>query len=509
MIGVVVVPGPTTTMHGLDETFSLALLPIGDRPLLQHIVESLVANQITTIEIIVGHAPEEVEALLGNGDRWGCRFRYHLQTQPLFPYRSLGVITEVMTGPWLLVHAEQYPSFAFPSGPVEQPILYHGTGATETDGSDVSSPAWRGTGLFPQGDLALEMANDTPDQLRERLRIMIGTGRAQAVYTPDWLDASTPATLLASQGLLLSKQLGDFMISGTEREDGVWISRNVVLHPTVELRGPLYIGPNSRVNRDVCIGPNTVIGSECIVDSQTVIENTLITSGTYIGEGLELNQAIVNHNLLINVSLGTSISVTESFLLGSLKERPTQGWLARLGEVALALMTLVLLSPIILLSFLYYTWGRRWKLDTIEVVRVPEHYSQGGRRTHRLPYLGKGPLDSPIRPTWTSFFTQFVPGLTSVLRSEIHFVGLPPRTPEQLARLSPEWQLLYLENKAGLISEASCMDTEQDETQLYIADAFYVAHKGLFYDIGLASQYFSRLLVSAFKRQEKPESSAG
>jgi NDP-sugar pyrophosphorylase family protein len=497
MIGVVVVPGPSSKMHGLDASRSLALLPIGDRPLIQHIVESLVANQIIVIEIIVGHAPEEVEALLGSGDRWGCKFRYHLQTQPLFPYRSLRVIPEVLERPWLLVHAEQYPSFSLPEGSIDQPILYYG-GATESTRSKNHPPFWRGTGLFPRGNLALDIANDTPEQLQERLRIMASTGQARAVHIPEWLDASTPTALLNSQALLLSQQLGDFMISGTERQNGVWISRNVVLHPTVELRGPLYIGPNSRLNRNVCIGPNTVIGSECIVDSQTLIENALVTSGSYVGEGLELKRAIVNHNLLINVSLETSINVTESFLLGSLREHPKQHWLASFGESSLALALLIFLSPITFLSFFYYTCWRRMSVTTIECVKLPAQNSQHDRITYRLPCIGRAASILPLKPNWTSFLTQFVPGLTAVLRAQLHFVGMPPRAPEQVDRLSPEWQELYLQNKAGLISEASLTDTEQDETQLYIADAFYAAHSGRLYDWRLALQYFSRLIASTF-----------
>ena len=92
MIGVIVLSGPFAGMHGLDAQRSPSLLPLGDRPALQHIVESLVTQGITNIELIVDHGPERVEALLGNGDRWGCTFRYHLPAQPDRPYRSLKII---------------------------------------------------------------------------------------------------------------------------------------------------------------------------------------------------------------------------------------------------------------------------------------------------------------------------------------------------------------------------------------------------------------------------------
>src|ERR1700679_2445933 len=113
MTGVIVLSGPFPGMHGLDAHRSPSLLPLGDRPALQHIVESLVTQGITSIELIVDHGPERVEALLGNGDRWGCSFRYHLAAQPDRPYRSLKVIPGISTEPWVLIHAERYPCVDF------------------------------------------------------------------------------------------------------------------------------------------------------------------------------------------------------------------------------------------------------------------------------------------------------------------------------------------------------------------------------------------------------------
>jgi hypothetical protein len=38
MIAVLLPPGPSSKMHGLDAEQSLSLLPLGDRPILQHII---------------------------------------------------------------------------------------------------------------------------------------------------------------------------------------------------------------------------------------------------------------------------------------------------------------------------------------------------------------------------------------------------------------------------------------------------------------------------------------
>jgi lipopolysaccharide/colanic/teichoic acid biosynthesis glycosyltransferase len=86
----------------------------------------------------------------------------------------------------------------------------------------------------------------------------------------------------------------------------------------------------------------------------------------------------------------------------------------------------------------------------------------------------------------------------AVISGRLCFVGLPPRSVEDVERLSADWRSMYLDGRAGLISEASIASTDPgDETQLYVADAYYTVKRSLLYDLRLASRYFFRLLVPA------------
>jgi NDP-sugar pyrophosphorylase family protein len=502
MIGVIVLPGPSSEMHGLDAQRSSSLLPLGDRPMLQHIVESLVAQGITSIELIVGHAPEQVEALLGNGDRWGCSFRYHLEVQPERPYRSLKIITQTKTEPWVLVHAEHYPCLELPSGPVNKAVLYYGTlhgqSNESNNGHGPTTSAWRGTAVFPAGNWSDVFANQTPDELRGHLQQLASSAEATVVSTTDWIDASTPGALLETQTRLLDRRLDGLLISGTERHPGIWISRNVVIHPTAELVAPLYIGPNSRINRGVKLGPNAVISGECIVDTNTTIEHSLVIAGSYIGEGLELNKAVVDRNLLINVRLDTSVDILESFLLGGLKQPHRQSWLGRALQSILALLLALLFLPISLLSFLYLALVRRLAYTSVQMVQLPAQQNALTSRNYSLPCLGADAWSAHRPAGWGAFTRQFLPGLVAVANGRLSFVGLPPRTVAGIQKLSEEWRSMYLEGKAGLITEACIASTDpDDETQLYVADAYYAARQSFLYDLRLVCQYFLRLIVPA------------
>jgi NDP-sugar pyrophosphorylase family protein len=486
-------------MHGLDAHRSPSLLPLVDRPALQHIVESLVAGKITTIELIVGYMPEQVEALLGNGDRWGCKLRYHLAVEPERPYRSLKIIAETATHPWLLVHAERFPCVEFPVVPFDKAIAYYSASHDQPEGDVIAArePAkWGGAVIFPAGIASEEFVHQTTGQLSRYVRRLIAEEQATVVTTPHWIDASTPGALLETQERLLSGRLGRLSIGGIERQPGVRVARGALIHPTARLVPPLYIGPNSRISRGVSVGPNAVVSGDCIVDVNTVIEDALIMRGSYIGAGLEVKGAVVDHNLLVNVGIGASIDILDDFLLGSHERRLSTNWLGRTAQSFVAVLLMLVFLPLSLLSRLYLARVRHLRYTFVKAVRLPARATS--HRRFALPCIGKDAWSVQRPAGWDALLRQFLPGLAAVVSGRLSLVGLPPRTPEQMRRLPSDWRTMCFAGKAGLITEASVASTDpEDETQLYLADAYYSVQRSWRHDLRLACRYFLRLLAPA------------
>jgi len=497
MTGVIVLSGPFPGMHGLDAHRSPSLLPLGDRPALQHIVESLVTQGITSIELIVDHGPERVEALLGNGDRWGCDFRYHLPAQPDRPYRSLKIIQNLETEPWVLIHAEQYPCVEFNSPSAEKTVLYYGSFRNSVDHSSnlpLPESSWGGTALMPPTDISDEIANYTFDDLRRYFERRLAEDAATIVTTTDWLDVSTPSRLLNSQNALLDKKLRGLLISGTERSPGIWVSRNATIHPSVTLIPPLYIGTNTRLSKGVRIGPYAVVGADCIVDSNTVIDYSLIFEGSYVGEALEVHKAIVAHNLLVNVRLDASVDISENFLLGRLDRPRRRTWFGQGVQSLLALALLLAFLPVYLISAIYYVLIRRLSYVTISAVHLP--VEPNSQRTFSLMAAGSDAWSVPRPAGWGAFTRQFLPGLIAVVCGRLSLVGMPPRTIAETEALAEDWRSIYFRGKAGLITEAGTTSTDvADEMQLYLADAYYSVQRSWSHDLMLAARYFTRLIV--------------
>ncbi|MBM3262099.1 MAG: hypothetical protein FJY97_01510 [candidate division Zixibacteria bacterium] len=92
MRAVVFATGFNRALEPLTAWYPSPLLPVADRSIAQHIIEFLVDQGVVEFDFVLSHLPEKLETLLGDGARWGCRFRYHLTRDPERPYATLRAI---------------------------------------------------------------------------------------------------------------------------------------------------------------------------------------------------------------------------------------------------------------------------------------------------------------------------------------------------------------------------------------------------------------------------------
>jgi dTDP-glucose pyrophosphorylase len=76
---IILAAGKGTRMRDLTREIPKPMLPVQGRPILEHIVEGLVANGIHDIAIVTGWHAEVVEEHFGDGSRWGARIVYRRQ----------------------------------------------------------------------------------------------------------------------------------------------------------------------------------------------------------------------------------------------------------------------------------------------------------------------------------------------------------------------------------------------------------------------------------------------
>jgi dTDP-glucose pyrophosphorylase len=105
-IVVLMAGGLGSRMRPLTNGCPKPLLRLGDRPILEHIVESFVGHGFCRFYIAVNYLGEMIEAHFGDGSRWGADIRYIREPKPLGTAGALSLLPERPAQPVLVMNGD-------------------------------------------------------------------------------------------------------------------------------------------------------------------------------------------------------------------------------------------------------------------------------------------------------------------------------------------------------------------------------------------------------------------
>jgi lipopolysaccharide/colanic/teichoic acid biosynthesis glycosyltransferase len=503
MRAIVIATGEAPDMTGLSERYPAPMLPLVDRPFIQHVVEILVDQGVTVFDFVLSHQPEKIEEVLGDGTRWGSTFRFHLARDPARPYKVLkGLEFEDENELVLLGHGDRLPEIDFVASDQAPPptaaVLFCWRSPGKGEGDEERE--WTGWAKL-SGTLIASLPGELEQKDLAAHLLEVLNSDAEVVETPRPISVQSYEELLSSHRRVFDKEFSDLMHTGKETDEGIRLARNVSLHPTARLIAPVYVGENCRIGKGVKLGPNAAIGRDCVLDTRCTVENSVVLPKSYVGEALELADVIVDRNRLINVRLGADVSVADDFILGSLSRRIIRNWLAKTLSRLAAIVVLLVTWPILLGTALWLTLLRRGPvLMKKDVVRIPAPGSEYEWRTFELWSFGpeEGPSEAERGHRLariSHFLLRFLPAMINVVRGELRLVGVQPRSREEIKTLTSDWRALYLQSKAGVVTEAFVVyGLNPTEDELYSAEAFYTVTAGMRHDLKLLFRYFLKVL---------------
>jgi dTDP-glucose pyrophosphorylase len=76
MKAVILAAGRGTRMRGLTQEMPKPMLKVQDKPILEHILEGLLAAGVREFCIITGFRADVIESYFGDGSRWGVKIQY-------------------------------------------------------------------------------------------------------------------------------------------------------------------------------------------------------------------------------------------------------------------------------------------------------------------------------------------------------------------------------------------------------------------------------------------------
>lgn len=384
MQAILIATGEENKLHPLTTTLSTSMTPVVDRPVMVYAVELLARAGCRDIFVNLPDHAGCSETYFSNGERWNIRIQY-LSEQTAStgaasrnnPKQFLSETTIVLPAD-ALVDLDIGAALAFhrASGAVATAILCRPTGSTlpltrhgAMDGQgrlqwDTAklvdhNTEYVYTGAFILEPVCLEHLS-TPATVTDYLqlcRAMQLTGKPVYGYVMKGYCnfLTTFQEFQAAQNTVLASLAAEEQtnpqvtirhpyVEAGELAPGVWVAPNSIIHPTVRLTPPLFIGAGCRIGRDVELGPNTIIGSGVVIDDGVTVQESTILSHTYVGQYLNLRQRVAYQAELIDVESGINIEITDPWLLSGVNPPFSSNLLHNLLE------KLLLLPPVIWFS---------------------------------------------------------------------------------------------------------------------------------------------------------------
>ena len=290
------------------------MVPVANRPLLEHVVEAITATAIDRIVLVVGYEQERIRNHFGDGDDWGVTIEYVEQATQLGTGHAVLQAESVVDGPFVVLNGDRIvdpdvvsevrdrardddlPAMAVTTA--ANPRQY---GVVTLDGDRVTDIDEKPEGPVETNQINAGVYAFSPDVF-DAIRETHAAGELAITETLDGLAANEPLSAVRYDGRWLDvSNLWDLLtvnaaLIGESSEtgvDGPALGDSVTVADDVALAGNVRVGPN------VTIGGSTAIGSNATVEAGAVVENAVIFPDAVIGAGAVVRNAIVAGNARI------------------------------------------------------------------------------------------------------------------------------------------------------------------------------------------------------------------
>ena len=281
------------------------MLPLLDRPFLQHVVESAVDRGVTRIAFLISPGATETALHFGDGARWGVTAAYHETAAPLLTAAELA--EQLGDGPLLLGRGVSLPCLPAIDGTASSLFL----------DADCQPPSWTGWALLTASELS-RFGRELASGAGWRPAARAASLTVRTAVNPV-LSAATGRDLVAANRLALHGRAPHLYCAAKETDPGIRMARGARVHPTARLQPPVFLGEGSYVGRDCEIGPCAVLSSETVIEHSCTVVNSVVLSDTYIGPGLAIRDSIVNRGSVHNLRLGVELELSEPHIAGALR----------------------------------------------------------------------------------------------------------------------------------------------------------------------------------------------
>jgi len=330
---VVLAAGEGKRMRPLTAKRPKVMLPLANRPMMEHLVLAARDAGISDFIFIVGYGEREIRRHFGDGEGLGVHIKYATQRHQRGTADAVAAARDLVTGPFLVLNGDMIlkqediaalskkDSGCMSVSTTDHPGDY---GVVLVDNGQITSLEEKsqqpksnlinaGAYLFSTEIFnRIDQVRPSPRgelELTDALSGLITNRQLQAHQLSYWMDVGHPWDMLDANATLMENldPVNQGTIeSGVHIENAVAVGEGTVIKSGTYIEGPCIIGKNCRIGPHSYIRGATSIGDNCHVGHSSEIKNSIIMSGTKIPHFNYIGDSVVGSDC--NFGAGTKIA---------------------------------------------------------------------------------------------------------------------------------------------------------------------------------------------------------
>ena len=334
MKAVILAAGEGSRMRPLTYTRPKVMLPIANKPILEHLLTEAKGAGIKEFVLVVGYHDEQVRGFFGDGRKWGVKISYANQRRQSGTADAVRMVEGIVEGDFLMMNGDIIVKRDDIQGLAERGknaisvievketaglgLIEAKRGRVTRIYEKVEKPptnlANAGLYLFtPEIFTAVAQTQKSPRgeyEITDSLQFLIDQGQAVVAHKIGyWLDLSYPWHLLGANEAILPAIVPENngkIENGAAVNGPVSIAKGTTIRSGAYIVGPAIIGEDCDIGPNCFIRPYTSIGDRCHIGAAVEVKNSIIMSGSKVPHLNYVGDSIIGADC--NLGAGTKIA---------------------------------------------------------------------------------------------------------------------------------------------------------------------------------------------------------
>lgn len=347
MKAIILVGGEGLRLRPLTCNLPKPMVPIVNRPFLEHMVEHLKRHDIDEIILAICYLPDRIQRHFGDGSGFGVKLSYAVEQTPLgtggavknserflndtFLAFNGDVFSDLDLTEMIRFHRAHKAKATIALTPVDDPTAY---GVVELDsrkrvkgfiekpsrdkvtsnlinaGTYVIEPEM--LELIPSGVHSMLERGLFPDLVKRGIPFY---GYESHAY---WLDTGKPSDYLKlHHDLLTGKACSS--LPGKQMADNIRVDGRCKINPSAKLTGPIVMGKGCIIKEHAEISGPTVLGSGCTIGQGSILDGAILWQNVKLGNNVTIKNSVIGNDTTVkdNTWITDGSIISDDITVGS------------------------------------------------------------------------------------------------------------------------------------------------------------------------------------------------